>query len=252
MVSTSIQVRYRHGNTAKTSNSAKIGTQKEFLQFVDLKLTAKWTVCRFLLPHVVLYSVVFNTSNAEEDVAHYEEQLASEWLESSTNLNLRRVERKYLMVLLTTGLNLTDLKYRFALTRKITVTLAQNTKAEITGKQTTINRQKQSTSASPEEMKKLEDDLASLKQQLENHRSKASQSHEYYIEVTKQVKRVDFISHSWPYKEIISDYAEVIIDEGEIVYGWRTPLSKKFRKLITARFHLHHKPCNIRDSSKVS
>ncbi len=32
-------------------------------------------------------------------------------------------------------------------------------------------------------------------------------------------------------KEVISPYAEVIIDEGEIVHDWRSPLSEKFSKL---------------------
>ncbi len=32
-------------------------------------------------------------------------------------------------------------------------------------------------------------------------------------------------------KEVISPYAEVIIDEGEMVHDWRSPLSEKFSKL---------------------
>ena len=32
-------------------------------------------------------------------------------------------------------------------------------------------------------------------------------------------------------KEVISTYAEVVVDEGELVCDWRTPLSEKFSKL---------------------
>lgn len=32
-------------------------------------------------------------------------------------------------------------------------------------------------------------------------------------------------------KEVISSYAAVVIDKGEIVHDWRTPLTQKFSKL---------------------
>ena len=51
--------------------------------------------------------------------------------------------------------------------------MCSKSKAEITGKQTTITRLKQSAQASPEEIKKLEDDIKGLKQQLESQRNEA-------------------------------------------------------------------------------
>lgn len=56
-------------------------------------------------------------------------------------------------------------------------------KTEIHAKQTTINRLLQSTNANPDDVKKLEDEVAALKQTLENHRREAQESHKYYTEV---------------------------------------------------------------------
>ena len=57
-------------------------------------------------------------------------------------------------------------------------------KVEIHAKQTTINRLLQSANASPEDVKKLEDEMTLLKQNQENHRDEAQKSHSYYVEVT--------------------------------------------------------------------
>ena len=57
---------------------------------------------------------------------------------------------------------------------------------EIHAKQTTINRLLQSGQALPQNAKKLEDELKCIKQQNENHRAEANQSHAYYVEVTSR------------------------------------------------------------------
>lgn len=41
------------------------------------------------------------------------------------------------------------------------------------------------TISSPEEIKKVKDEITCLKQENENHRAKANKSHAYYVEVTK-------------------------------------------------------------------
>lgn len=47
------------------------------------------------------------------------------------------------------------------------------------------NQQTQSASVSPEDIKKLEDDMSSLKQQLDNHQTEVVKCNDYYMEVTK-------------------------------------------------------------------
>ena len=59
---------------------------------------------------------------------------------------------------------------------------------EIHSKQTTLNRLLQSCNADPEEVKKNQDEIASLKRSLENHRQEAQKAHTYYVEVTTHYK----------------------------------------------------------------
>jgi len=53
-------------------------------------------------------------------------------------------------------------------------------------KQTTINRPLQSASASPAQVKKVEEVMKLLKESQEIHRDEAQKSHSYYMEVTAQ------------------------------------------------------------------
>ena len=59
-------------------------------------------------------------------------------------------------------------------------------KNQIHGKQTTINRLRQSSNADPEDIKHLEGELSSLKWTHENHCQEAQKAHQYYIEVTSR------------------------------------------------------------------
>ena len=64
----------------------------------------------------------------------------------------------------------------------------QETKREIHGKQTTVNHLLQSYTADSEEVKKIDEEIISLKRDLENHRREAEKAHTYYVEVTKSCK----------------------------------------------------------------
>ena len=55
---------------------------------------------------------------------------------------------------------------------------------EVHAKQTTINRLRQASNSEPDEIKKLEDELATLKEAHENHRQKAQKAHQYYTDTT--------------------------------------------------------------------
>ena len=58
-------------------------------------------------------------------------------------------------------------------------------KAEIRAKQTTLNHLHQSASAEAEEVKRVEDEITALNQNLKRHRQVAEASHKYFVEVTK-------------------------------------------------------------------
>ena len=60
--------------------------------------------------------------------------------------------------------------------------------ASIHAKRTTLNRIRQSGSASRSDQKELEDDIASLESELEDHRTKARLSHENNLELTKRCR----------------------------------------------------------------
>ena len=62
-------------------------------------------------------------------------------------------------------------------------------KSAIHAKQTTINRLLQSASATPEEIRKPEDEIKCLKQDNENHRDEAQKSQKYHIEATSQCSK---------------------------------------------------------------
>ena len=69
---------------------------------------------------------------------------------------------------------------------------------EVHTKQTTINRLRQASNSEPDEIKKLEDELATLKEAHENHRQKAQKAHQYYTYTTascalewKQIKDLE-------------------------------------------------------------
>ena len=57
-------------------------------------------------------------------------------------------------------------------------------KAEIHAKQTTINRLLQSSTADPDDVKTLEDEMAAIKETLETHRQEAQVSHKFFIDTT--------------------------------------------------------------------
>ena len=64
----------------------------------------------------------------------------------------------------------------------------------IRSKQTTLNRLIQAAASTTEELKQLEDEISSCKDNLEKHRMEANKSHEYFVEATQkctaQFKRI--------------------------------------------------------------
>ena len=62
-------------------------------------------------------------------------------------------------------------------------------KQEINAKQTTINRLRQAAASETEELIKLDDELKSLRQSLEDHRDEARAGHHHFVEVTEHCEK---------------------------------------------------------------
>ena len=229
--STSVQVRYpheRHWLGVKNSNSAKVDTQKEFLEFVDLNSQPNGRSADSSGPTSYFIPKFSTIQMPKKTVAHYEERLSrsvvGEFIRSQREKGGKEIS------------NGTSSNWLKACRPKVQICPHQEdycdtcskSKAEITGKQTTINRLKQSAQASTEDIKKLEDDIASLKQQLENHRSEAAKSHEYYIEVTKRCSQEWDRITSLQQKEVLSDEDRATLDG----------LKQRFDLVLSADFQM--------------
>ena len=104
---------------------------------------------------------------------------------------------------------------------------SQHLKNLIHSKQTTINRLQQSAQASLEDIEKLRDELKQLRADHEDHRLKAQQSHDYYIEVSTQC------SEEWT--TIMSlEQTAVLTDEKETLLG----LKNRFNRVICADYQM--------------
>ena len=226
-----VQVRYpheRHGLAGKTSNSAKVDTQKEFLEFVDVNSQPNGRSADSTGPTFYFLSKFSTIQMPKNTVAHYEERL-SRSVVGEFNRSQREKGGKEIS-------NGTSSNWLKAFRPKVQVCPHQEdycdtcskSKAEITGKQTTINRLKPSAHASPEEIKRLEDDITSLKQQLENHRSEAARSHEYYIEATKHCSEEWDRIMSLQQKEVLSDEDRATLDR----------LRQKFDLVLSTDFQM--------------
>lgn len=71
----------------------------------------------------------------------------------------------------------------------------------------------QSAQASPQDVKKLEDELKCIKQQNENHRAEANQSHAYYVEVTSRYSSEWTEITSLEEKRTLTDEEKVKLDD---------------------------------------
>ena len=185
--SASIDLRYphgKHGNALKTSHSAKTSTMEDFLQFVDMNSQPNGRSADSTGPTVYFLSKFTTIQAPKAGVGHYEERLSR-----SVVGEFNRIQQESGKSGCSNGSSHNWLK---AHRPKVAICPHQedycdtcsHRKADISGKQTSINRLLQSGNADPEEVKTLEDEIASLKQDLECHRQEAQKSHEYYIEVS--------------------------------------------------------------------
>jgi len=181
-----IQVRIpheRHGNAGKVSNSAKTTLREEFLQFVDINSQPNGRSADSSGPTSYFLPKFSTIQMPKATVSHYEERLSR-----SVVGEFNRVQRELGKTECSNGSSHNWLKqYRPKLAtcphqEDYCDTCSKN-KTNVHAIQTTINRLQQSGSASPEEVKRLEEELKQLNQFHETHRDEAQKSHTYYSEV---------------------------------------------------------------------
>ena len=182
-----IQVRVpheRHGNTGKVSNSAKTTVRQDFIEFVDMNTQPNGRSADSSGPTVYFLPKFTTIQAPKPSISHYLERLAR-----SVIGEFNRVQRERGRGECSNGSSHNWLKTERP---KVAIcphqedycdTCSKN-KVAIHTKQTTINRLLQSANASPDQVKKMEDEIKLLKQSQENHRDEAQKSHSYYQKVT--------------------------------------------------------------------
>ena len=185
--SATVDVRYphgKHGNALKPSHSAKMSTMEDFLQFIDMNSQPNGRSADSTGPTVYFLPKFTTIQAPKAGVSHYEERLSR-----SVVGEFNRIQQESGKSGCSNGSSHNWLK---AHRPKVSICPHQEDycdtcsrkKVNINGKQTTLNRLLQSGNADSEEVKTIEDEIASLKQDLECHRQEAQKSHEYYVEVS--------------------------------------------------------------------
>lgn len=195
-----VEVRYpheRHGNAGRVSNSAKVGTREQFLEFVDLNTQPNGRSADSTGPTMYFIPKFSTVQTPKRTVPHYEERVSR-----SVVGEFNRIQREMGRKEISNGSSHNWLK---AFRPKVAISPHQEdycdtcakSKATISAKQTTINRLRQSAQATPEEIMKLEDEIKTLRQENETHRGEANRSHAYHVEVLSVVPQNGLRSLRW-------------------------------------------------------
>ncbi len=182
---TTVNVRYpheRHGNSGRTSNSAKTTTMEDFLEFVDANSQPNGRSADSSGPTFYFSPKYATIQSPKRTVTNYEERSLR-----SVVGEFNRTQRERDRGECSNGSShnwLKKFRPKLAICPHVEdyCDTCAKTKEEINGRQTKINRWLQSSNADPNDVMRVEDEIKSLKQALENHRQKAQKSHQYYLE----------------------------------------------------------------------
>lgn len=226
-----VDLRYpheKHGNAFNPSHSAKTSTMEDFLQFVDMNSQPNGRSADSTGPTVYFLPKFTTIQAPKAGVGHYEERLSR-----SVVGEFNRIQQESGKSGCSNGSSHNWLK---AHRPKVAICPHQEDycdtcsrkKTDISGKQTSINRLLQSGNADPEEIKKIEDEMASLKDDLESHRQEAQKSHEYYVEVSTRC------TTEW--NEIAALESKTDLTEEET--GKLHSLKNKFNLVVSADYQM--------------
>ena len=188
-VDTGVKVRYpheRHGNAGKTSHSAKTAVMQDFLQFVDINSQPNGRSADSSGPTYYFLPKFSTIQSPKLGIALYQERLKRSVVGEFNRVQIEAGK----------GVCSNGSSHNWLKTHKPKVAICPHqedycdtclkSKEQIRAKQTTINRLRQSAVAEGDEIKRIEDEIAALKQDLEHHRQVAEASHKYFVDVTER------------------------------------------------------------------
>ena len=176
----------RHGNSGRTSNSAKQTVREQFLAFVDANIQPNGRKADSSGPTHYFVPTFTTVQTPKKDVSNYQERVkrsvvgefsrvqAEEGKEGCSNGSasnwLRQYRRK--VAICPHKLDYCDTCAEF--------------NEQIRAKQTTLNRILQTGSSSEEDVESLKEEIKSLQSALEEHKTIALRSHQSHQETTKR------------------------------------------------------------------
>ena len=186
---TNVTVRYpheRHGNCGRVSNSAKTSVMNDFLTFVDQNSQPNGRSADSYGPTHYFLSKFTTIQTPKQGVCNYSERAQRSVVAEFNRAQRMAGKEGCSNASASNWLHKQRPKVAICPHKQDYCDFCAKNNASIHAKRTTLNRIRQSGSASTEDQKKLEDDIAALERELEEHRTKARLSHEKYIEITKQ------------------------------------------------------------------
>ncbi len=178
----------RHGNAGKKSNSAKTGVMEDFLTFVDMNSQPNGQSADSSGPTSYFLPKFTTIQTPKTSVSNYEERVQRSVV---GEFNRSQHERGRGECSNSSSHNWLKQRPKVAICPHQTdyCDTCKQKQVEIHTKQTTVNRLLQSCNSDPVEVKKIEDDITSVKQSLENHKQDAQRAHTYYMDVTQRCKK---------------------------------------------------------------
>ena len=184
-----VVVRYpheRHGNARKVSNAARTSVMEDFLAFVENNLQPNGRSSDCHGPTRYFISKFTTIQSPKKDVHSYDE-----CLQRSVVGEFNKAQRGMGKGTCSNGSACNWLqkhcpKVAICPHKQDYCDTCANHNTDIHTQQTTLNRIRQSGSASVEDQLNIEAEIKHLEDSLEKHRTKAKLSHEHYIEQTKR------------------------------------------------------------------
>ena len=189
---TLVNVRYPHhrnGNAGKASHAAKKDAKSDFLTFVDAnsqpsgRSADSSSATHFFLPK-------FRTiQTPKKGVANYQERLLQSLVGVFNQTQNERQRDTISNYSASTWLKKERPKHSIYPHKLDYCDYCAKKKEMLRRNQTTLNRIRQTRSASEEEQRKIEGEIFSLTSELKFHLENARKSHDYYIETTGRCKK---------------------------------------------------------------
>ena len=207
-----VAVRYpheRHGNAGRKSNSSKGTVMEDFLTFVDANSQPNGRSADSSGP-TFYFLPKFSTLQAPlPDSPQFQERMSRSLIGE-----FNRAQRECGKVGCSNGschnwLKKHRPKHSVCPHKADYCDTCSRKKAEIKGKQTTLNRLQQAAASLPEELQRLVDEIAAIQQSLANHRKESEESHQYYVDMTKKC------NEKWKRVVELEEKADLTANESE-------------------------------------